>query len=622
MNKWIFSILFCLHALVSNTQRYPSVQLPEITVIDSTNRPFFVSPVISLSTTKAVASHHSISSVLEESSHAHIRSYGPGRLSTISMKGASPQQTPIIYQGFNLQNPTLGLTDLSIYSGFLFDQVSIGSSPGTMFGSGVFNNAVHLSNEGSKTHTIQYQSRIGSLNQMFHGMSFQRNGTKFTSIFKGYIDSGKNQFEYTGRGGEVKRLNHARHRQFGFFTSHTHQINVQTALHFFATHLDAYRDIPPTRFQARSESTEIDYSSKIGLVITKGIKNGILTFRSAWMDDKVNYSDPLIPINSKNHGQSLQSAVRLSQRFGPTSEGMIQAEWTHQKGKSSNHIQLASRNQYAFVAALKKKIVHQRGTVGLSARFQSDEFAGNELLPHFELQLNLTPSTSIFYQIQRTFRLPSLDDLFWSPGGNPGLKPESGWHYELGTQCLTGTQTLTSKWKASGYFRSINNWILWRPVDNYIWSPENIASVKSRGIELSYDITYRRRNHSIQAILFYTLQDAIEKHHNSSFQNRDGNQLIYMPRHQLKLNIFYKADLWQIGMHHRMVSKSYSDPLNERVVPKYQIGTFSIQKTWLLKTNEIQTGLKMDNIWDEDYEVISNYPMPGRTIHFTFKLNI
>lgn len=622
MNKWILLIMFCSLTLVVNAQQNPSVELPEVTVIDSTNRSFLVAPFVTLTTTKTATGNHSISSVLVESSHAHIRSYGPGRLSTISMKGASPQQTPIIYQGFNLQNPTLGLTDLSIYSGFLFNHVSIGSSPGTMFGSGAFNNAIHLSAEESKAHKIQFQSRIGSLHQMFHGLALQGNGKQSTSIFKGYVDTGKNQFEYAGIGGEVRRMNNARHRQFGFFTSHTHRINVNTTFHVFATHQDADKEIPATRYQARSESTETDFSSRIGLIITKGIEKGVVIFRTAWMDDRVNYSNPLIPTNSKNHGQNLQSAIQLTRSLGPFSEGMIQAEWMLQKGKSSNHIQSASRNQYAIVAALKKKVIHQRGTIVFSGRFQTDEFAGNELLPHLEFQFNLTPSTTIFFQTQRTFRLPSLDDLFWSPGGNPDLAPESGWHHELGTQFSAGPQTFRNKWKISGYYRSIDNWILWRPVDNFIWSPENIARVMSRGIELSYDFTYRKRNHSIQALLLYTLQHVTEEQRNPSFQDRDGNQLIYMPPHQLKMNVSYSSDSWSIGIHHRMISKSFADPLNEQIVPAYQIGTYSINKTWLLKKNEIQTGLKIDNIWDEDYEVILNYPMPGRTIHFTFKLKI
>ena len=214
--RWILLLLFGFSIVPVIGQDAPILHLPEVEVIDSSIYTFSISPSRSFLTTNAISSDHSISSIIQESTHAHVRTYGPGRLATMSQKGASPQQTPIIYKGFNMQNPTLGLTDLSMFSGFLFSRVRTSSTPGSLLGSGVFGNAIFISEDESHSFPIHYQTRFGSLNQWFHGLSISQKSSKSKSTIKGYSDSGKNDFEYKGIAGKTTKLSHAAHNQFGF----------------------------------------------------------------------------------------------------------------------------------------------------------------------------------------------------------------------------------------------------------------------------------------------------------------------------------------------------------------------------------------------------------------------
>ena len=74
-----------------------------------------------------------------------IKSYGPGSLSTLSLRGSNASQTAVLWNGINICSPMLGLFDLTLIPTFLIDQATIqyGGS-GASLGSGAIGGALHL----------------------------------------------------------------------------------------------------------------------------------------------------------------------------------------------------------------------------------------------------------------------------------------------------------------------------------------------------------------------------------------------------------------------------------------------------------------------------------------------
>lgn len=86
------------------------------------------------------------------------------------------------------------------------------------------------------------------------------------------------------------------------------------------------------------------------------------------------------------------------------------------------------------------------------------------------------------------YRFPSMNDLYWRPGGNPDVKPEDGYSYDAAIgykNDLTSWMILNAE--ASGYLMHIDNWILWLPKDGnqWIWTPQNKRNVLSLGAEFT-----------------------------------------------------------------------------------------------------------------------------------------
>ena len=91
----------------------------------------------------------------------------------------------------------------------------------------------------------------------------------------------------------------------------------------------------------------------------------------------------------------------------------------------------------------------------------------------------------------KVYRFPTINDLYWSPGGNENLNPENGYSTDLGllwTKDLSNTQLY---FEPTIYSRWIDNWIIWQPTGTY-WSPMNVKKVWNRGIETNSSISFKR----------------------------------------------------------------------------------------------------------------------------------
>jgi hypothetical protein len=94
----------------------------------------------------------------------------------------------------------------------------------------------------------------------------------------------------------------------------------------------------------------------------------------------------------------------------------------------------------------------------------------------------------LFASLASNYRSPTLNELYFTPGGNKNLKPETSRNLEVGLEnnLKHGVQSL----KASSilYSRDVKNWIVW--YGGTILTPHNIQRVWSRGLEVDLNYSY------------------------------------------------------------------------------------------------------------------------------------
>jgi len=229
------------------------------------------------------------------------------------------------------------------------------------------------------------------------------------------------------------------------------------------------------------------------------------------------------------------------------------------------------------------------------------------------------------------YRMPTFNDLYYTDVGSSDLQPEKTRQYDLGTEytklfssrkyhlgLLSGIRLGA---KADVYFNQVENKIVAIPKGNsqYRWMMMNLGYVEILGTELAADLgLYFTEEHTLDLHGAYTYQHAVDKTDptdNDEYGGTYGGQIAYIPRHSFSATATYRwQDRLTVAYALCCVGSRYTSSANIPVnkVDPWYTSDVSVSYTWKIKnSSRIQVGLEFNNIFNQQYEVIPNYPMPG-----------
>ncbi len=112
-------------------------------------------------------------------------------------------------------------------------------------------------------------------------------------------------------------------------------------------------------------------------------------------------------------------------------------------------------------------------------RFDRNSDYGNFVSPGLGIITYVAQNCWMKISLGKAFRAPAFNDLYWPDGGNPQLKPEHGWEYELRVESAPAHNLFSA---LSIYLRSIKDRIVWLPTED-LWQPQNADYLLLRGID-------------------------------------------------------------------------------------------------------------------------------------------
>jgi len=181
---------------------------------------------------------------------------------------------------------------------------------------------------------------------------------------------------------------------------------------------------------------------------------------------RLDYSNKMASIDSRNLSEMIILKAGLVNMPGKFVRTKITIDNENTLVKSENYNDNKAGRNVASVTVSAEVI----GSGRLGATFLLREIIHNNsfLDPDFStgLQLRITDTGDYCFKanFSRNTKLPSMNDLFWAPGGNPSLVNESAnmfeFIYEMNQKI---SSTLLLKFDLSLYLNSINNMIQWRP---------------------------------------------------------------------------------------------------------------------------------------------------------------
>ncbi len=232
-----------------------------------------------------------------------------------------------------------------------------------------------------------------------------------------------------------------------------------------------------------------------------------------------------------------------------------------------------------------------------------------------------------FYK--RIFRMPTFNDLYYTQIGYSKLKPEYASQYNFGVsykkEFKASFITLLTA-QADAYYAAITDKIIATPTgSSFRWMMTNMGRVESKGIDATVAVQAAIGKVKLNTNLTYSWSKARDFTKINGFKlSSYGDQIPYTPWHSGSVigGLTYKT--WAVNYSFIYVGERYNGAVNNiernRIEPWYTHDA-SLQKTFRYRDYTLKLSAEANNLLNQYYDVVLNYPMPGRNFRFILTLS-
>ena len=612
----------------------------------------------------------SIADVLTFNSSIFVKSYGRATLSTVAFRGTSPSHTQVTWNGMRINNPMLGMTDFSMIPSYFIDDASLlhGTSSVSETGGGL-GGAVKLSTKPTQNDGfgLQYVQGVGSFKTFDEFLRLTYGNKKWQLSTRAVYSSSPNEYKYRNHDKKenIYDENHniigqyypvERNRSGSFKDLHILQeayYNTGNGDRFglSAWYINSNRELPMLTTDY-GEATDFDNRQR------EQTFRGVLSWdhlRSNWkVAAKAGYIHTWMAYDYKRDaGNGVMTSMTRSRSKVNTFYGQVDGEyyldkWLFTASLSAHQHLVESRDKNIILQQGDKAIIgYDKGRIelsgSLSAKWRPTERVGVSVVLREEMfGTEWTPFIPALFvdgvlskrgnivakaSVSRNYRFPTLNDLYFLPGGNPDLKKENGWTYDAGLSFAVGNEGVYSLSGSASWFDShVDNWIIWLPTTKGFFSPRNIKSVHAYGVELEADLAVALSDdwHLGLDGTFSWTPSINEGEPMSPADKSVGKQLPYVPEISATLTGELSYRTWSLLYKWCHYSERYTMSSNDLSLsgnlPPYFMSNITLEKRFSLTWADLSLKGAVNNLFDEEYLSVLSRPMPG--INFEFFLGI
>lgn len=613
----------------------------------------------------------SMADILTFNSSVFVKSYGRATLSTVAFRGTSPSHTQVTWNGMRINNPMLGMTDFSTIPSYFIDKASLlhGTSSVNETGGGL-GGLVKLGTSADVPEgvNVQYVQGVGSFKTFDEFMRVAYGGEKWQVSTRAVYSSSPNDYKYVNHDkkeniydGENNIIGQyhptERNRSGAFKDAHVLQEVYYNTLKgdrmgLNVWYINSNRELPmlttdygsERSFENRQREQTLRSVVSWDHIRSKwkgGIKGGYV---HTWMA-----YDYRREVAENNWASMTRSRSRVNTLYG-------QAEGDYAPERRWLFTGSVSAHQH-FVRSEDKNIILQDGdkaVVGydnsrmelsgsVSAKWQPTERLGMSVvvredvygdkrapvIPAFFIDGVVSQRGNVVVKgsVSRNYRFPSLNDLYFLPGGNPNLKSEHGFTYDAGVSAETGKKGVLAVSGSANWSDShIDDWIIWLPTTKGFFSPRNVKKVHAYGVELTGNAVVQPAEGWVADVSgTYAWTPSINEGEPMSPADQSvGKQLPYVPVHSATVTGRLTWRRWSFLYKWCYYSERYTMSSNDYTItghlPEYFMSNVSVEKGLVFNRVDVQLKLAVNNLFNEDYLSVLSRPMPG--INFEFFIGI
>ncbi|WP_423735309.1 TonB-dependent receptor [Chitinophaga caseinilytica] len=225
------------------------------------------------------------------------------------------------------------------------------------------------------------------------------------------------------------------------------------------------------------------------------------------------------------------------------------------------------------------------------------------------------------------FRMPTFNDLYYTDIGNSRLDPEYTHQYDAGftwNKARPGKILEAVFLEADAYYTEVTGKIVAVPtVSQFRWTMMNLGFVKIHGLDLRAGATllaWERLRMGARAT--YTFQQA--RDFTDPADSFYGHQIVYIPRHAGSL--IASADYGDWGLNYSLLytGERYNGKANipRNYMQPWYTSDLSLRRALRIEKMEMALTAQVNNLFNQFYDVVLNYPMPGRNYKVTLSVQL
>lgn len=549
--------------------------------------------------------------ILGQTTGIYIRDYGGlGGLKTVSLRGNTASQTAILYNGFKLNSAQNGLFDFSNISANQFDEVQIvKSGNSTVYGANSAGGTINLKNKVN--YGFQGQIKIASFDTESLHLSWGDEVSNWSYEIDASYDNSLSNFpiEYSILGETInnRRANASSTRLNACFSLEKSFTNSHLNINYTNWWND--KEIPNALLDGSRNITNQSIFDLQHLISAK-------------------YYNRIADIGFlyRKNTQIFEDVIAGQQNFGFTQSEFITNELQFYTEKAFNYKLVSNNIRFDFTGTnLSGNMAdpnsldnYRRINVGLSSNnkfsisddlklysgIRYDYLSDTDDFLSLSIESNYEINDFFFdFNISRNFRPPSFNEMYFLNFGNLNLRNEQSVNVDLATTY----EISFIKLEASLFYSEVDDKILAIPSSPILWSAQNVDETLNYGIEnsISLDISF------FEFLINYSRIISID--------TETKRQLPYQPEEVLFSSLEFKYKGFSLLTSVDYNSFRYTlQNSNNPILDSFTLINLGLGYTF----NEYSINFRANNIFDEMYQIIYNFPMPGINFAIQTRYNL
>jgi len=586
----------------------------------------------------------SLSQLLIQHSPVFIKTYGPGGTASASFRGTTASHTLVLWNGLQLNSPSLGEVDFSMIPVFFTDEVSLQWGSKTSANSGGLGGVVNIANKQKFNEglILNVKQTYGSFNTWGSYLTVGYSAKNMIARIKAYRNSSDNDFTYTN----IATIPHQEMKQKNAdFVDYGVMPELQvrfknSLLSLVSWNQFSHRNYPPimpNAFNNTKEYADNDFSRN--LISYKYYWNsGRVELKSAYFHERQDYflesytsnGLPVTQINTLNKSDVFRQIVDLQQDLFRSWKLYAKVQYDYESVTSSDYdldrdsdLSRKNRDIISFYAALDGKIYRDLDLrMTLRNDIVDDKSAGFFPTATLTYRMPFVKGLSFNAGYSHNYRNPTLNDLYWYPGGNENLKAENGKTFDFDINYLYENVNFNLDFRSGLYYSKVNDWIQWVPTNYRYWMPKNVSEVMARGFETHLKVNYNFALWTFSVSGNYVYSHTTDESEYAQQYDANGKQLIYIPKHHANAFAEVRWKSWNMNYTLEFTGERTTS-MNDDEFFAYQLPYYILHHISFGKQlNRFRLEFKINNLLNESYQTVLWRAMPGRSyeIYLEFKL--